>query len=101
MNMKIKGLFQKTICSIITIMYMSKDKDIKEEASKYLKDLIFQYDKYLKHDNVYELEFKYSSDDIEDFMYRCIDLKEDVMRVSEDMFFGFDDLMNAIIKERK
>ena len=80
---------------------MSKDKDIKEEASKYLKDLIFQYDKYLKHDNVYELEFKYSSDDIEDFMYRCIDLKEDVMRVSEDMFFGFDDLMNAIIKERK
>ncbi len=101
MNMKIKGLFQKTICSIITIMYMSKDKDIKEEASKYLKDLIFQYDKYVKHDNVYELEFKYSSDDIEDFMYRCIDLKEDVMRVSEDMFFGFDDLMNAIIKERK
>ena len=101
MNMKIKGLFQKTICSIITIIYMSKDKDIKEDASKYLKDLIIQYDKYVKHDNVYELEFKYSSDDIEDFMYRCIDLKDDVMRLSEDMFFGFDDLMTAIIKERK
>lgn len=73
---------------------------IKQEASKYLKDLIFQYDKYVKHKNVYELEFKYNSDYIEDFMYRCIDLKEGVMRKAEDMFFGFDDLMIAIIKER-
>ena len=73
---------------------------IKQEASKYLKDLIFQYDKYVKHKNVYELELKYSSDDIEDFMYRCIDLKEDVMRKAEDMFFVFDDLMITIIKER-
>lgn len=60
---------------------------IKQEASKYLKDLIFQYDKYVKHKNVYEFELKYSSDDIEDFMYRCIDLKEDVMRKAENMFF--------------
>ena len=73
---------------------------IKQETSKYLKDLIFQYDKYVKHKNVYELGFKYSSDDIEDFMYRCIDLKIDVMRKAEDMFFVFDDLMIAIIKER-
>lgn len=73
---------------------------IKQEASKYLKDLIFQYDKYVKHKNVYELELKYSSDYIEDFMYRCIDLKEEVMREAEDMFFGFGDLMIVIIKER-
>lgn len=73
---------------------------IKQEASKYLKDLIFQYDKYVKHKNVYELELKYSSDYIEDFMYRCIDLKEEVMRKAEDMFFGFGDLMIVIIKER-
>lgn len=73
---------------------------IKQEASKYLKDLIFQYDKYVKHKNVYELELKYSSNYIEDFMYRCIDLKEDVMRKAEDMFFGFSDLMIVIIKER-
>lgn len=73
---------------------------IKQEASKYLKDLIFQYDKYVKHKNVYELVFKYSSDYIEDVMYRCIDLKEDVMRKAEDMFFVFGDLMITIIKER-
>lgn len=73
---------------------------IKQEASKYLKDLIFQYDKYVKHKNVYELELKYSSDYIEDFIYRCIDLKENVMRKAEDMFFVFDDLMIVIIKER-
>ena len=60
---------------------------IKQEASKYLKDLIFQYDKYVKHKNVYELELKYSSNYIEDFMYRCIDLKEDVMRKAENMIF--------------
>ena len=95
--MKIKNLFQKTICSLITIIYVQK---IKQEASNYLKYLIFQYDKYVKHKNVYELGFKYSSDDIEDFMYRCIDLNEDVMRKAEDMFFGFDDLMIVIIKER-
>ena len=79
---------------------MSKDKDIKEEASKYLKDLIFRYDKYVKHKNVYELELKYSSDDIEDFMYRCIESKDDIIWLSEDMFFVFDDLMITIIKER-
>ena len=98
--MKIRNLFQKTICSLITIIYVSKDKTIKQEASKYLRDLVYQYDKYVKHKNVYELGFKYSSDDIEDFMYRCIDLKEDVMRKAENMFFVFDDLMITIIKER-
>lgn len=98
--MKIRNLFQKTICSLITIIYVSKDKTIKQEASKYLRDLVYQYDKYVKHKNVYELGFKYNSDDIEDFMYRCIDLKEDVMRKAEDVFFGFDDLMIVIIKER-
>lgn len=65
-----------------------------------MKYLIFQYDKFVKRKNVYELGFKYSLDDIEDFMYRCIDLKIDVMRKTEDMFFGFDDLMIVIIKER-
>ena len=85
--MKIRNLFQKTICSLITIIYVSKDKTIKQEASKYLRDLVYQYDKYVKHKNVYELGFKYNSDDIEDFMYRCIDLKEDVMRKAENMFF--------------
>ncbi len=98
--MKIRNLFQKTICSLITIIYVSKDKTIKQEASKYLRDLVYQYDKYVKHKNVYELGFKYNSDDIEDFMYRCIDLKEDVMRKAENMFFVFDDLMITIIKER-
>ena len=98
--MKIRNLFQKTICSLITIIYVSKDKTIKQEASKYLRDLVYQYDKYVKHKNVYELGFKYNSDDIEDFMYRCMDLKIDVMRKAENMFFVFDDLMIAIIKER-
>lgn len=98
--MKIRNLFQKTICSLITIIYVSKDKTIKQEASKYLRDLVYQYDKYVKHKNVYELGFKYSLDDIEDFMYRCMDLKIDVMRKAENMFFVFDDLMITIIKER-
>ena len=38
--MKIRNLFQKTICSLITIIYVSKDKTIKQEASKYLRDLV-------------------------------------------------------------
>lgn len=73
---------------------------IKQEASKYLKDLIFQYDKYVKHKNVYELRFKYSDADVSDFMYKCIESKDDIIWLSEDMFFVFDDLMITIIKER-
>ena len=68
--MKIRNLFQKTICSLITIIYVSKDKTIKQEASKYLRDLVYQYDKYVKHKNVYELGFKYSAADVSDFMYK-------------------------------
>lgn len=77
-----------------------KRQNNKTRSFKISKRLSIQYDKYVKHKNVYELGFKYSSDDIEDFMYRCIDLKEDVMRKTENMFFVFDDLMITIIKER-
>lgn len=98
--MKIRNLFQKTICSLITIIYVSKDKTIKQEASKYLRDLVYQYDKYVKHKNVYELGFKYSAADVSDFMYKCIESKDDIIWLSEDMFFGFEELMDTILEER-
>ncbi len=98
--MKIRNLFQKTICSLITIIYVSKDKRIKQEASKYLRDLVYQYDKYVKHKNVYELEFKYSAADVSDFMYKCIESKDDIIWLSEDMFFGFEELLDTILEER-
>lgn len=98
--MKIRNLFQKTICSLITIIYVSKDKTIKQEASKYLRDLVYQYDKYVKHKNVYELGFKYSAADVSDFMYKCIESKDDIIWLSEDMFYGFEELMDTILEER-
>ena len=98
--MKIRNLFQKTICSLITIIYVSKDKTIKQEASKYLRDLVYQYDKYVKHKNVYELGFKYSAADVSDFMYKCIESKDDIIWLSEDMFFGFEEVMDTILEER-
>lgn len=98
--MKIRNLFQKTICSLITIIYVSKDKTIKQEASKYLRDLVYQYDKYVKHKNVYELGFKYSAADVSDFMYKCIESKDDIIWLSEDMFYGFEELLDTILEER-
>lgn len=98
--MKIRNLFQKTICSLITIIYVSKDKTIKQEASKYLRDLVYQYDKYVKHKNVYELGFKYSAADVSDFMYKCIESKNDIIWLSEDMFYGFEELLDTILEER-
>lgn len=98
--MKIRNLFQKTICSLITIIYVSKDKTIKQEASKYLRNLVYQYDKYVKHKNVYELGFKYSAADVSDFMYKCIESKDDIIWLSEDMFYGFEELMDTILEER-
>lgn len=98
--MKIRNLFQKTICSLITIIYVSKDKTIKQEDSKYLRDLVYQYDKYVKHKNVYELGFKYSAADVSDFMYKCIESKDDIIWLSEDMFYGFEELLDTILEER-
>ena len=105
--MKIRNLFQKTICSLITIIYVSKDKTIKQEASKDLRDLVYQYDKlvyqydkYVKHKNVYELGFKYSAADVSDFMYKCIESKDDIIWLSEDMFYGFEELLDTILEER-
>ena len=68
--MKIRSLFQKTICSLSTIVNMCEDKGIKEEAQKYLVDLIEQYYQHVNYENIYKLHFKYSTDDISDFMYK-------------------------------
>ena len=100
--MKIRSLFQKTICSLATIIDICSDKEIVDEANLYLKDLIKQYYEYVNYKNVYKLEFKYSTDDISDFMYGCIDYtNEDLMWIAEDMFYGFVELMDTILEERK
>ena len=100
--MKIRGLFQKTICSLSTIVNMCDDKNIKEEAQKYLIDLIEQYYQHVNYENIYKLHFKYSCADISDFMYECIDYqKVDLMWIAEDMFYGFSELMDTILEERK
>ena len=97
--MKIRSLFQKTICSLSTIVNMCEDKSIKEEAQKYL---IEQYYQYVNYRNVFKLGFKYSCADISDFMYECIDYqKVDLMWIAEDMFYGFSELMDTILEERK
>lgn len=60
----------------------------------------FSFFKYYK--NVCKLDFKYSTDDISDFMYKCIDYTNiDLMWISEDMFYGFVELMDTILEERK
>lgn len=100
--MKIRSLFQKTICSLSTIVNMCEDKGIKEEAQKYLIELIEQYYQHVNYENIYKLHFKYSTDEISDFMYECIDYqKVDLMRIAEDMFYGFAELMDTILEERK
>lgn len=100
--MKIRSLFQKTICSLVTIIDICSDKEITNEATLYLKDLTKQYYEYVNYKNIFKLEFKYSTDDISDFMYRCIDYtKEDLMWIAEDMFYGFVELMDTILEERK
>ena len=56
--MKIRSLFQKTICSLSTIVNICEDKGIKEEAQKYLVDLIEQYYQHVNYENIYKLHFK-------------------------------------------
>lgn len=100
--MKIRSLFQKTICSLSTIVNMCEDKGIKEEAQKYLIDLIEQYYQHVNYENIYKLHFKYSTDEISDFMYECMDYqKVDLMWIAEDMFYGFAELMDTILEERE
>ena len=100
--MKVKILFQKTICSLVTIINMCGDEEIKRDAKKYLDDLVGQYYQYVNYGNVYKLNFKYSPADLSDFMYECIDYRKvDLMWIAEDMFYGFDELMDAILEERK
>ena len=77
-----------------------KRQNNKTRSFKISKRLSIQYDKYVKHKKVYELRFKYSDADVSDFMYKCIESKDDIIWLSEDMFLVFDDLMITIIKER-
>lgn len=100
--MKIRSLFQKTICSLSTIVNMCDDKNIKDEAQKYLIDLIEQYYQHVNYENIYKLNFKYSCADINEFMYKCIDYQKiDLMWIAEDMYYGFAELMDTILKERR
>lgn len=88
--------------SFFYVINICSDKEIKNEAKKYLGDLVGQYYQYVNYKNVYKLDFKYSCADISDFMYECIDYqKEDLMWTLEDMFYEFDELMDTILEERK
>ena len=57
--MKIRSLFQKTICSLATIIDICNDKEITDEATLYLKDLTKQYYEYVNYKNIFKLAFKY------------------------------------------
>lgn len=99
---KIIDLFRKVICSLTCIQRITKNKELKTEANNYIEDIIQQYNIYHNTHNVFAIGFKYSELDIVDFSGRCIELSnEDVITLADDLEFGFRELMEKILKERR
>lgn len=90
-------LFRKLITSLSCIEKIAKDIELKEEATKYILDLIDKYNKIIETKEIKTINFKYSEEDLIDFSYRCIENKEnDFVRLGEDIQFGIIELTKLL-----
>ena len=97
MNLEIINLLRKTITSLSCIEKTTTDKNLKNEASEYLIDLINQYKKIIESNDIKGLKFKYTEADLIDFSYRCIENKEnDFVKLGEDIQFGIIELTKLL-----
>ena len=93
------NLFRKTITSLSCVERITTDSDLKNEAQKYILDLIKQYKKILETNNTKTIKFKYSEEDLIDFSYKCIEnRKDDLVRLGEDIQFGIIELNKMLDK---
>lgn len=93
------NLFYKVISSLSCIEKITDNDTVKNESKKFNKDIIEQYQNYLKNKDVNKLNFNYSEKDITLFSNDCYD-KVDIVEFAEDLEFGFRDLIKNILKER-
>jgi len=94
-------LYRKLICSLACVQRMADDETLKKEASLYLDDFITQYCHFLEKGDIFSIQFKYTGEDIADFFYRCIEYKVDIVRLSEDVYYGFEELVEKILAARE
>ena len=96
---QIIDLFRKVIASLACIEKTTNDNNIKQTSREYLSDIINQYDSYQSHKDVNKIEFRYSEKEIVDFSNECYD-KVDIFTFAEDVEFGFNELIEKILKGR-
>lgn len=97
MNLEIINLFRKVITSLLCIEKTTTDENLKNEANKYIIDLINQYEKIIESSDIKSIKFKYTEEDLIDFSYRCIEHKEDdLVRFGEDVQFGIIELTKLL-----
>jgi hypothetical protein len=91
------NLLRKIITSLSCIEKTTTDENFKKEACEYLIDLINQYKKVIESNDVKEIKFKYTEEDLIDFSYRCIENKEnDFVKLGEDIQFGIIELTKLL-----
>lgn len=91
-------LFRKVISSLSCIEKKTKDNDTRCICSKYLNDIINQYDNYKMNKNVNKICFKCSEKEVVDFCNDCYE-KVDIFEFAEDLEYGFNELIQKILEE--
>lgn len=93
------SLFRKTIASLSCIEKTTTDEKLKNEAIRYLLDLITQYRSIVETNDISNIHLKYTEEDIIDFSYRCIESKEsDLVKFGEDIQFGIIEIIKFLNK---
>ncbi len=96
-NLEVINLLRKIITSLSCIEKTTSDVNLKNEACEYLIDLINQYKKIIESNDIKEIKFKYTEEDLIDFSYRCIENKEnDFVKLGEDIQFGIIELTKLL-----
>ena len=97
MNLEVINLLRKTITSLSCIEKTTTDENLKNEATEYILDLITQYKKVIESNDIKNIKFKYTEEDLIDFSYRCIEHKEnDLVKLGEDIQFGILELTKLL-----